>query len=60
MKVRVEVFELKHDFQGARRRQSTEKLPFAIEIRQSSGCFSPWSDHQMPSAVSSTRSIGAN
>jgi hypothetical protein len=33
-----------------------KKHCFAIEIRQSSGRFSPWSDDQMPSAASSTRS----
>jgi hypothetical protein len=40
---RAQQFELKRDFQGARRRQSTEKLCFAIAIRQPSGRFSPWS-----------------
>lgn len=29
---------------------STEMLCFAIEVRQSSGRFSPWKDAQMPSA----------
>ena len=31
-----------------RRWQCTEKLRFAIEIRQSSACFSPWNHDQMP------------
>ncbi len=50
-------------FKVSRRRrglQSKEKLYFAIEIRQSSGRFSPWNYDQMPSAVSCSRSIGAN
>jgi hypothetical protein len=40
--------------------QRTEKFCFAIEIKQSSACFSPSNDDQMPFAVSSSRSIGAN
>jgi len=43
-----------------RRWQCTEKLCFAIEIRQESARFSPWNHDRMPSAVSSSRSIGAN
>jgi hypothetical protein len=38
----------------------TEKFCFAIEIRQSSACFSPSNDDQMPLAVFSSRSIGGN
>jgi hypothetical protein len=59
----VQQFELEHDFQGPRRRrrrQSTEKLCFAIEIRQSIGNFSPRIDDQLPTVVPSIRSIAAN
>ena len=42
------IFKVPEGGEGA----STEKLCFAIEIGQSSGRFSPWSDDQM-SAVSS-------
>jgi uncharacterized membrane protein YidH (DUF202 family) len=47
---RAQQFELRHDFKGVRRRrrrQSTAKLCFVIEIRRSSGRFSPWRDDQI-------------
>src|SRR6202043_3290949 len=53
-------FELKHDFRGARRRHCYRNALFRNRSQTIKGRFSPWNDAQMPSAVSSTRSIGAN